>query len=121
MKIIAFAMYDGLVNVWLTTGNWKRSFVIKNDGAPAELKRTHHHSLRRKSGRFDAADMLEEDFAKKRLIEKQKEEFYLHDRMAINAISWLSRISAHHLWITAGMDGYVRLFDCLDGQMCGNS
>lgn len=117
--MIAFAMYDGVVNVYLTSGNWKKSFAIKNEGAPTEMHRTSHHSLRRKSGLLDTHDLQEGEFAESRLIQRAKDEFFLRDGLAINAISWLSSISTNNVWVTAGMDGFVRLFDCLDGSMCG--
>jgi hypothetical protein len=112
-------MYDGLINTWETTANWKRSLTIKQ-GPPTVLRKTSKHMARKKSGLLGQGDLQLSNTLELESDQKRADrEFLGQDAAAINAISWLSKISSNHVWITAGMDGYVHLFDCLDGSLRG--
>ena len=121
-RIIAFAMYNGVVNTWMTSGNWKRMYKIANQGIPHKIKHTEHHRMRRKSGVFNLWDVQSASFSGNQIdFEKRdRDTFWTQDSLAINAIASITCLqSANPLLITAGMDGFIRLFDSLDGSKCG--
>lgn len=113
-------MYDGLINTWETAANWKRKLTIVIQGPPALLRKTSKHMARKKSGLLDQGDLTRSNTMKLESDQQRADrEFLGKDAAAINAISCLSKISSNHIWITAGMDGSVHLFDCLDGSLRG--
>jgi hypothetical protein len=85
--LIAFAMYDGLINTWETAGNWKRKLTIVNRGPPALLRKTSKHMARKKSGLLDQGDLTRSNTMKLESDQQRADrEFLGKDAAAINAI-----------------------------------
>lgn len=101
-KMIAFAMYNGAVNTWLTSGNWKRMFKIENQGKPIQLNTTVHHSLRSNSGMLTAVNDQLDANEDRKLKDIDEAHFLDTDQHAINAISSLNSLpgTQHPVYIT---------------------
>jgi len=128
-RMIAFAMYTGVVNTWITAGNWKRMYQIEYQDIPKNLRQTQQ---RKRGGEEEGGGSgrrlldVQKDFneAPSEPIgeggKKSEEAFWNQDRRAINAISSLAVLpgTTSSVFIMAGMHGLVRLYMCVYIYVC---
>ena len=146
MKLLALGMYDGVLNVYQTSGNWKRMHQIARQQSP-EPEASSSHNLKpvddlhkflknhTKSEIFDNANFrfgrlnLEAHHevshshvvgSQKNIMKPAGDSFWSIDSLAINSVgNVIKSATGHPLWVTAGMDGYVTLMDCLTTSVRG--
>ena len=110
---ISFAMYNGMVTTWRATGNWKNMHKIDRGRNSGLIPSIGSANSALDSAR-DATSSLKSPHL------GRGDDFWLRDTFAVNVISFLSCWGLPFpLIIASGMDGYVRLYDCLNGQLRG--
>ena len=120
---MAFGMYNGVVNTYFSIGNWKRGFRIETMTEDPDFQKVdkENESERILPGVRKGSESQVPLHSRNDLKTCDgSESFWNQDTRAVNAISFLSCLETpYSLFIAAGMDGYVRLFDSFDGTLRG--